>query len=394
MDERMEFIVDWLRLVDAEVESMSELCRRYGVSRKTGYKLVGRYEASGAAGLQEMSRAPHHHPNAISAEIEAAVLSVRAAHPSWGAKKILPKLEKLHADEALPALSTISEILDRGGLVKRRRVKRRAVPWLSPLSPCVVPNDVWGIDFKGWFRTGDGKRCDPLSLSDLTSRYVLRLQAVDRPDGQHVWPLLDAAFREFGLPLMMRSDNGPPFGSTAAGGLSRLAVKLIKAGVTPERIAPGKPQQNGRHERLHRTVKAETAAPPAATVRAQQRRFDTFRRIFNEERPHEALGQVPPVTVYSLSPRIYDGQSREPEYPDEHEIRRVRTNGEIKWHGSHIFVSEALIGEPIGLLQLADGAWRISYASIELGEISTDGIFAARRTGASPRPAPQPQPLS
>ena len=394
MDERLSFVADWRRLVESGERTISELCELYEVSRKSGYKLLSRYRTEGLAGLAERSRAPHRHPNATDAEIEAAVISMRATHPSWGAKKILPKLERRDPDKPWPALSTISAILDRHGLVKRRRVKRRVMPWPSPLSPCGLPNDVWGIDFKGWFRTGNGDRCDPLSLSDLASRYVLKLQAVNRPDGAHVWPLVDAAFREFGLPKVMRPDNGPPFGSAGAGGLSRFAVKLIKAGVTPERIAPGKPQQNGRHERLHRTVKDEVASPPAATLRAQQRRFDDFRKVFNEERPHEALGQVPPTAVYDSSPRAYRGQSHEPEYPDDHERRRVRSNGEIKWLGTHIFISEALVGEPVGLLQLTDGTWQISYASIDLGTISRNGIFTARRPGASPRPAPQLQPPS
>src|SRR5262249_17327454 len=243
----------------------------------------------------------------------------------------------------------------RRGLVKRRRLRRHVPTNSTPLSPCFSANDVWAIDFKGWFRTGDGQRCDPLSLSDLASRYVLRLQALAKTDGEHVWPIIDAAFREFGLPLVMRSDNGPPFASVAAGGLSSLAVKVIKAGVRPERIAPGKPQQNGRHERLHLTLKQETTTPPAASLRHAQRRVVAFRCLLNEERPHEALGQTPPAQHYNPPTiRPYHGRLREPEYPSDHEVRRVRHNGDIRWRNDVIFLSQVLVGEPIGLRQIDD----------------------------------------
>lgn len=225
----------------------------------------------------------------------------------------------------------------------------------TALRSSVAPNDVWGIDFKGWFRTGDGRRCDPLSLSDLSTRLILRLQVVERMDTETVWRLLDAAFREYGLPLALRSDNGAPFASTGVGGPSRLAVRLIKAGVVPERIEPGRPQQNGRQERLHLTVQQETASPPAASLRAQQRRFDAFRREFNEERPHEALGQMPPARLYVPSLRSYSGRLREPQYEAAWEVRRVRSNGEIKWGGELLYISEALAGEPVGLEPIADG---------------------------------------
>jgi len=233
-----------------------------------------------------------------------------------------------------------------------------------------------------------------LSLSDLATRYVLRLQALDRPDGEHVWPIIDAAFREFGLPRVIRSDNGPPFASTGAGGLSQLSVRLIKAGVLPERIAPGKPQQNGRHERMHLTLKQETASPPAATLRQQQRRFDSFRHLFNEERPHEALGQTVPAQHYNPpATRPYTGRLREPDYPADRLVRRVRSNGEIKWGGELIFISEALVGEPVALCEGDDdGRWQVFYGPIELGIIDAAGTFAARKAGTRPRLARQPQP--
>jgi transposase InsO family protein len=388
MDERMAFIVDWQR---GEM-TVSALCRYDGVSRKTGYKLIERFKAAGLGGLKDCSRAPHHHPNAIADEIAAAVVAVRVWQPTWGPKKIRAWLKDKRPEVAWPVESTIGELLDRHGLVKHRRRRRHVPPGANPLSPCVAPNDVWGVDFKGWFPLGDGRRCDPLSLSDLASRFVLRLQALERTDTEHVWPIFDAAFREFGPPKVMRSDNGPPFASTGVGGLSRLAVRLIKVGVLPERIAAGKPQQNGRHERLHLTIKQDTASPPAHTLRRQQRRFDAFRRTFNEERPHEALGQVPPARVYNPSPRPYSGREREPDYPDDHQVRRVRRNGEIKWNGELIFLSEALVGEPVGLVETETGDWNVVYGPVPLGTITPIGKFTRLKAGARPRLEPQTQP--
>jgi transposase InsO family protein len=388
MDERMAMIVDWQR----GGVSKTELSRRYGVHRNTVKDWIDRYEAEGLEGLKDRSRAPHHHPNAMPDEMVAAVLALRAKNPTWGAKKIRPHLKRRHPEMACPAESTISELLDRHGLVKRRRRRRHVPPGAWPLSPCEAPNDVWGVDFKGWFLLGNGERCDPLSMSDLTSRYVLRLQAVERTDTEHVWPIFDAAFREFGPPRVIRSDNGAPFASTGVGGLSKLAVRLIKVGVLPERIEPGKPQQNGRHERLHLTVKQDTASPPAHTLRQQQRRFEVFRRTFNEERPHEALGQVPPATVYKPSSRPYSGREREPDYPNDHQVRRVRRNGEIKWNGELIFIGEALIGEPVGLVETEAGDWDVAYGPIALGSLNPSGKFTRLKAGARPRLEPQTQP--
>jgi len=388
MDERMGFIVDWQR----GEETVSELCRRYGVSRKTGYKMIERYAAEGVTGLADRSRAPHRHPNEVTAEVEAAIVALRRRYRTWGPKKILPKLEGMHPAVRWPAESTIGEVLKRHGLSVARARRHKMAPATIPLSACAASNDVWGIDFKGWFLTGDGERCEPLSLSDLAARYVLRLQAVERRDCETVWPILDAAFREFGAPRTMRSDNGPPFASTAAGGLSPLSVRLIKAGVVPERIDPGKPQQNGRHERLHLTLKQDTASPPAASLRAQQRRFDAFRRIFNEERPHEALDQTTPASHYRPSRGSYTGRLREPEYPGDRLVRRVRHHGEIKWCGELVYISEALVGEPIGLEQIGDDRWLLRYGPIPLGHLDAAGKFERLKAGACPRLEAQPQP--
>jgi transposase InsO family protein len=377
MDERMSFIVDWRR----EEWSVSALCRQYGVSRKTAYKWIERFEALGLDGLKGRSSAAHRHPNEVAASVAEAVVAVRAAHPSWGPKKIKAWLSRRRPQAIWPAQSTIGELLDRRGLVRHRRRRRHVPPQGGPLTPALAANDVWGIDFKGWFRTGDGARCEPLSLSDLSSRYVLRLQGLCRIDGEQVWPIVETAFFEFGLPRVMRSDNGAPFASAAAGGLSRLAVRLIKAGVTPERIKPGRPQQNGRHERMHLTLKQETASPPAQTLRAQQRRFDAFRTTFNEERPHEALDLTPPAQHYDPPPRPYSGRLREPDYAGDRVVRRVRGNGDIKWRGERLFLSETLIGEPVGLRETEDGLFEVTYGPIVLGAIDQNCKFTARTTG-------------
>jgi putative transposase len=384
MDERLMLAADWL----AGDLSKAEICRRYGVSRKTGYKIAGRYALEGPSGLLDRSRAPHGHPNAVGEEEEAVILALRAKQPSWGPKKIKARLEKIHGRRTWPAASTIGAILDRHGLVARRKLRRRASPSISPLCPADEANQVWGIDFKGWFRTGDGARCDPLSISDLASRYVIRLQAVTRPDEAHVWPVVEAAFIEFGVPERMRSDNGPPFASTGAGGLSRLSVKLIKAGVLPERIEPGKPQQNGRHERLHRTLKAETAKPPAADLRAQQRRFDDFRRTFNEERPHEALGQETPASHFAPAARSYSCRLKEPAYPDGHHMRRVRQNGEIKWKGELIFLSEALVGEPVGIAETDNGRFSVHFGPVYLGFLDHHHTLIRKPIEPNAKPTP------
>jgi len=348
--------------------TMSELCRRYGISRRVGYKWLARFEEEGIAGLKDRSHAPHSCPHRVSEAIAEQVLSVRYKHPTWGPKKIRWWLCEHAPAVTWPALSTIGELIEEAGLTKVRKRRRKTPPGV-PFSTCLAPNDIWAIDFKGWFRTGDGKRCDPLTLSDAYSRYLLRCKVVERGDFHHVWPIVDGAFREFGLPKAMRSDNGPPFASVAPGGLSRLSVRLIKAGVMPERIVPGKPQQNGRHERFHLTLQRDTADPPAGSHRAQQRRFDDFRRLYNDERPHEALKQTPPGWHYQASPRPYSGRLREPEYGNDMQVRRVRSGGEIRWHSDLVFLSEVLAGEPVGCKEHDDGSWTVHYGPLELGAL-------------------------
>jgi transposase InsO family protein len=336
----------------------------------------------------------------MSAEIAEMCLVVRREHPTWGPIKVKAWLERRKPRIEWPAASTIGTLFDREGLTVQRRLRRRSPPSSIPFAACGAANDVWCIDFKGWFLTGDGTHCGPLTLSDAVSRYLLRCQVLRRTDADHVWTVLDAAFREFGLPHRLRSDNGPPFASRGAGGLSQLSVKVIKAGVLPERIAPGKPQQNGRLERLHLTLLQDTASPPARTLREQLDRLQTFRRIYNEERPHAALGNAVPADHFIPSLRHFDGVLREPSYGPDHAIRRVRHNGEVRWQGNTIYITAALVGEPIGLLEQVDGGWAVSYGPVLLGVIDHRGdqmrttkqkaVDSVDNTACCP-PSPQPQ---
>jgi putative transposase len=365
MEEKLRFVA---AVLDDEC-SMTELCESFGVSRKTGYKWLARYREYGPEGLYELSRAPHRVPWAIAPEQGAAVLAMRRAHPSWGPKKLRVKLYERAPEQSQPAASTIGELLRRHGLIRPRKRRRHAVPNPGPLSVASNPNDVWSIDFKGWFRTQDGARCDPLTVSDGYSRYLLCTEALARPDYESCRAQLKRVFGEYGLPRVIRSDNGAPFASLGAGGLSRLGVWWVKLGIWPERIEPGKPEQNGRHERMHKTLKAETAAAPAANLAQQQQRFDRFRHEYNHERPHEALGQTPPAQHYSPSPRLYPARLEVPLYPPDYLVRRVRSTGEIKWRGELVFVSEPLIGEIVGLKETPTGDAELYFGPLPLGLI-------------------------
>ena len=316
--------------------------------------------------MSDQSRAPRQHPNATTAAVVEALLAARRAHPRWGPRKLVAWLQARAPEVELAAPSTVGDLLKRHGLVPPRPRRRRGAATPTALSPATAPNEVWCGDFKGWFRLRDGTRCDPLTLTDAYSRYLLRCQAVARTDSAHVHRVWAAAFREYGLPRVIRTDNGPPFASTGLGGLTALAVWWIKLGIRPERIAPGHPEQNGRHERMHRTLGDETSAPPQATRRAQQRRFNEFRAEFNHERPHEALGQHPPATHYTPSPRAFPRRVPTVEYPGHFEVRRVRTKGDIKWQGGLVFVSRALIGEPVGLEAVSERHWRLYFGPVPL----------------------------
>lgn len=361
-DERARFVLE----ADEGEVAIAELCREYGISRKTGYKWMARFESEGVAGLADRSRAPHTQPRAVSDEVEQQIVELRTLHCRWGERTLKSWLEQHHDDKPWPAAATIGAILKRRGLTVPRKRRQRASP-STELNAATAVNQVWGIDFKGWFRTQDGSRCDPLTISDLHSRYLLRCQVVRRCDEAHVRPLLVAAFRQYGLPERIRSDNGPPFATTGRGGLSRLAVWWIRLGIVPERIEPGQPQQNGRHERMHRTLKQYTAQPAARTLRAQQKAFNEFRKEYNDQRPHQGLGMATPASLYAPSGREYPRRLPELTYPAGWILRRVTASGEVKHQGQRFFLSEVLGGEVVGLEQIDDEHYRLWFGPAELG---------------------------
>lgn len=368
--------------------SVAECCRQYGISRKTGYKWLARLAADPAGGAQNRSRAPHHVPHAVSQGVRETVLALRARHPTWGPKKLVAALRAQDPATRWPAASTVGDLLRHAGLVVPRQPRRHAPLRSTPLAHATGPNAVWCIDFKGDFLLGDGSRCYPLTVSDAASRYLLRCQALPATGTARVQPLLAATFREYGLPTVLRSDNGPPFASVGLAGLTPLSVWWLKLGIQPERITPGKPAENGRHERLHRTLKAEACQPPAATRRAQQQRFDHFVREYNTERPHEALGQTPPAQVYTPSVRPFPERLPDLTYPTADAIRWVRPNGAIHWRQADCYLTTALVGEPVGLTQVGDARWQVCYGPLVLGVFDTHERQPRLRPGpprASPR---------
>src|SRR5579864_6650499 len=356
VDKRRVFVEQWL----TENWTMTELCARQGISRQAGYDTVDRYQREGWPGLAERSRAPHSHSNQMSAETEQQIVELRQQHMRWGPRKLKVVLQRQQPQLSWPAASTMGELLRREGLVSARRKRRRLDPYTTPFAAASAPNRVWCGDFKGWQRTQDGARIDPLTISDACTRYLLRCQAVDKMDTARVQAIFEAAFREYGLPEAIRTDNGAPFASCAIAGLSRLALWWMKLGIVPERIQPAHPEQNGRHERMHLTLQQETMAPMAANRRAQQRRFEQFRREYNQQRPHEALAMRTPDRCYTSSPRPYPARVPEPEYHSSMTVRRVFAGGQFSWKHDNVFVSETLMGERIGL-QPIDERWYTIY---------------------------------
>ena len=381
MEEKLRFVFEY----DGGEATMSELCQHYGISRETGYVWLRRYRAYGLAGLAERSRAAQRHPNQTPQDIERMVLELRQAHMRWGPRKLRRVLERDESGRVWPSVSTIGALLKREGLVVARRKRNRTAPYHQPLAHASESNRVWCADFKGWFRTADGQRIDPLTISDAYSRYLLRCQNVEKTDTARVQAIFEAAFRESGMPEAIRTDNGAPFASSAVGGLSRLAVWWIKLGIVPERIAAGHPEQNGRHERMHRTLKQETAQPPAANRREQQRALDSFRQEYNEVRPHEALGMRTPASVYQPSARVFPARVPEPEYPATMRVRSVRQHGHFRWgKDKHdVFLSEVLWGERIGLLSEDDRWFTIYFAHVPIARFDSERL----RVMPMPRPA-------
>jgi len=367
LDERRDFIEEW----KCAETSLAELCRRYEVSRQTGYKWLERYEREGEAGLEEHSRAPRHYPQAMPPEVRAVLLNLRARHPSWGPRKLRAYLEREKPSRTWPAASSIGDLLRREGLAHPQRKRKRTPPYTQPLQHAEAPNQVWCADFKGWFLTQDGARCDPLTITDAHSRYLLRCCAVERTDGEHAWAVFEAAFREFGLPEAIRTDNGSPFASRAPAGLSQLSMLWLRLGIRHERIEPGQPQQNGRHERMHQTLKKETASPPERNLRRQQMAFLRFQQEYNQVRPHEALDYATPASLYVGSQRRYPAKLPELEYPEGARLRRVSHHGDVKLDGVQMFVSSLLAWEMVGLVELSQNpAWlEVYYGSLLIGWI-------------------------
>lgn len=369
MEERMKFVMER----ELEELPLAALCRKYGVSRPVGYKWLRRYEEGGVEGLRDRSRAPKHHPNGVPAQMEEAIVQLRTKRRYWGPRKIRARLVRRHPQQKWPAASTIGEILKRHGLTVPRKGRRRAPPSGRPLSKSEGPNTLWCADFKGWFRTGDARRCDPLTILDHWSRYLLRCQLVHDTGYEATRALFEAAFCQYGLPQVIRTDNGAPFASHGIRGLSKLSVWWLALGIRPERIDPGRPQQNGVQERLHRTLKQETACAPASTWRAQQRRLNRFRDEYNQERPHESLGQEVPASLYEPSPRAYPDRLPEPEYADQLLQRRVQISGEFYWKQHKVFLGEALAKQIIGLEPLDDRYYRVYFTDFELGILDSHG---------------------
>lgn len=346
---------------------MAEVCRRFEISRKTGYKWLDRYESGGVDALQDGSHAPHSNPRQVQERVEDEIVVARGKHPHWGPVKLRAWLGRTEPGTAWPSPSTVGEILRRHGLVVPRKKRLKAPVHSEPLQHADGANVVWCADFKGWFRCTDGSRCDPLTITDGYSRFLLRCQAAKHPDLWYTQPLFDATFREYGLPQSIRTDNGAPFASVGIAGLSALSVWWIKLGIRPERIEPGKPSQNGRHERMHRTLKQETTQPPRGNLREQQRAFDLFRQEYNYQRPHQALQGRTPSECYQPSVRPYNSRIREIAYPPEFQVRYISPAGQMRWYGSQLFVGRALVGEPVGLESVGDGEWRIWFSFCELG---------------------------
>jgi putative transposase len=365
MDQRTQFIADYLR----DVLSITELCTLYGVTRKTGYKWIDRYLRQGPAGLEERSRRPRRSPNETPEEIVAARLEARRHHPSWGGKKLLALLHKRHPRWPLPGRSTACDILSRHGMVPRRRQRRRLGHPGKPTSQILAPNDVWTADYKGQFRTGDGRYCYPLTVADGFSRYLLGCPALTSTAVVTAKPVFTRLFQEYGLPTRIRSDNGVPFATNTLARLSTRSAWWVRLGILPELIEPGHPEQNGRHERMHRTLKAETTRPAAGSLAAQQRRFNIVRTEFNDERPHEALDQQTPAACYRVSPRPMPDRLPPLEYPDRFEVRDVSANGGIRWNARWGDVSIVGVGEYVGLEEIADGIWNVYFGPLRLGRL-------------------------
>ena len=361
MDERLKFVA---RLLDGE--KMAVLCREFGISRKTGYKLINRYNDSGLEGLTDRSRRPYRHANQLPFQIEKLIVRAKHDKPNWGAPKIRERLARLYPDVHCPAISTVHAVLDRHGLVKRHKRRRNRATG-TPLSHVAAPNQLWCADYKGEFMLADRRYCYPLTISDFASRYLLACEALSTTKEAYAFTVFERVFKEFGLPGAIRTDNGVPFASpNALFNLSRLSVWWLRLGIAIERIKPGCPQQNGRHERMHLTLKLETTKPAGANFLQQQARFDDFIEEFNTERPHQALDMACPAERYTPSPRPYRGLP-ELDYPFHDKAVTVTTCGRICYKKKKINLSQVFAGQTIGIKQVEDHIWLASFMEYDLG---------------------------
>jgi putative transposase len=359
--------------------NLSDLCRQFDISRPTAYKWIDRFKKEGWAGLKELSREPHTSPNKTPDALEEAILKVKYEYSKWGPKKILGYLENNIKNIKWPTSTTIENILKSKGLVKKRKLRKRLAKTAEPLMECNASNEVWSMDFKGWWLTAGNEKYEPFTLTDGFSRFLLCCEKLSFNNTTHVWAILERLFREYGLPLRIRSDNGPPFASLGAGRLSRLAVNLIKAGVTPEWIDPGEPQQNGRHERMHLTLEQE-GVDLNLSLKDQTSKLEEFVQYYNFIRPHESLNQKTPSQIYTVSPRYWNGLLKSPEYGDEYKIGKVKDCGKMSWKNREIYIGRVLSGEPIGL-KLDEEKLQAYYGPIFLGIVKENTLEIERRLG-------------
>jgi transposase InsO family protein len=367
MDERMRFVI---RLKDGE--SMASLCREFGISRKTGYKIFERYEECGLEGLSDRTRRPFRYANQLPEQVEAAIVAAKREKPNWGARKIRERLlRRLPHAVKVPACSTIHAVLDRHGLVTRA-TKSRTRTEGTPLSDGLNPNDLWCTDYKGEFMLGDKRYCYPLTVTDHASRYLLLCEAMESNAEKPAFTAFERLFKERGLPRAIRSDNGVPFASpNGLFNLSKLSVWWLRLGISIERIRPGHPQQNGRHERMHLTLKKEATRPAGANILQQQAKFDTFIEEFNNERPHEALDMKCPAEVYSPSRSQYQGIP-EPHYPFHDRTVMVTSCGRLCLYRKKINLSTSLAGQAVGVKEVEPGIWLVSFMQYDLGYIDLE----------------------
>jgi putative transposase len=365
MDLRVQLVEEY-----NEGESVAALAEAYGIARKTIYKWLARHQAEGVAGLADRSRRPQHCPRRVTDEVVAHIVAARHRW-HWGPRKLRVKLKAAHPEIQWPAESTIAEVLKRAGLTHARKPRVRTPPYRQPFAGVEEANQTWCADFKGWFRTGDGTRCDPLTITDAHSRYLLRCHITPKCDGTHVAAIFDAAFREYGVPQVIHTDNGVPFASRAPGGLSRVSMEWVKLGILPERSRPASPADNGRHERMHSTLQQATLRPPERTVRRQQAAFDRFQHEYNFERPHEALGLRTPASCYRPSPRSMPRRLPQLDYDDDLVVRRVSQQGSLKMNGVRTFISEIFAYEWLALRALDERYFEVFYGPVRLGFLDT-----------------------